>query len=63
MTKYNLKNETMWAVVMTCRKKDNGIYKEFKRIIATFDDPYCAQDFINKCLPAQNRDYFEVTAL
>ena len=63
MTKYNLKNETMWAVVATCTAKNNGIYEDFKRIIATFNYPDAAQDFIDKCLPAENKDKFEVTAL
>ena len=63
MTKYNLKNETMWAVVATCTAKNNGIYEDFKRIIATFNYPDAAHDFIDGGLPAENKDKFEVTAL
>ena len=62
MTKYNLENNTMWAVVATCTAKNNGKYEDFERIIATFNYPDAAQHFIDKCLPQESKERFEVTA-
>lgn len=49
-----------WAVVAICTAKNNGKIEEFKRIIATFICPTYAEDFINKCLPKENRNRFSI---
>lgn len=53
-------NNTNWAVVATCTAKNDGKMETFKKIIATFNYPFHAHDFIEKCLPEENRDRFEV---
>lgn len=52
----------LWAVIAKCTAKNNGKYEDFERVIAQFDDPFHAEDFINKCLPAENRDRFYIRA-
>lgn len=56
-------NNCSWAVTVTRKAKNNGVYKEWKEIIATFLDPFTAQDYIDKCLPAENKDKFEVISI
>lgn len=58
-----IENTCTWAVVATCEAKNNGVIETFKKIIATFDYPFLAQDYIEKCLPLENRNKFEVIAL
>lgn len=49
-----------WIVIAHCEAKNNGKIEHFTREIAAFRDPWQAQDFIEKCLPAERRDKFEV---
>ena len=58
-----LENNCNWAVVATCEAKNNGVNEKFKKIIATFIYPFKAQDFIDKCLPAERKDKFEVVSI
>lgn len=58
-----MKNTCEWAVVATCTAKNNGVNEEFQKIIATFEYPFLANDYIEKCLPIENRNNFEIVAL
>jgi hypothetical protein len=58
-----LTNNLGWAVVATCTAKNNGVNENFQKIIATFDYPYLAQDFINKCLPEETKEKFQVVSI
>ena len=49
-----------WIVIAHCEAKNDGKIKHFTREIATFISPIHAEDFIEKCLPAENRDKFEI---
>lgn len=49
-----------WAVVAECECKNNGKIEKFENVIATFIYPHHAEDFIEKCLPKENRDKFKV---
>ena len=56
MTNINCK----WAVAY---KVDGSFYddgKEKTSVVAVFKDPWQAEDFIEKCLPAENRKRFFV---
>lgn len=59
----SLENTCDWAVVATCEVKNNGVKETFKKIIATFNYPFLAQDYIDKCLPVENKHRFEVKAI
>lgn len=52
-----------WGVTMKCTVVDDGVEREYKQLIATFTYPLNAQDFIEKCLPEENRDRFEIVNL
>lgn len=49
-----------WIVIAHCEAKNNGKIERFTREIAAFCIPWQAQDFIEKCLPVESRDKFEV---
>ena len=49
-----------YTVIAHCKAKNNGKWEEFTRKIAEFDLPLHAEDFIEKCLPKENRDKFEI---
>lgn len=55
----NLKN-LGWAIVATCTVKNNGKNENFKKVIAAFTYPFLAQEYIDKCLPPENRDRFRI---
>ena len=59
MTKIK-RNSINWAVVSKIEKTDNGVKVEYYQVIARFDYPNLAEDFINKCLPEENRERFQV---
>ena len=52
----------LYSVIAICTAKNDGKDETFERVIAQFDDPYHAQDFIEKCLPTENRDRFYIKA-
>lgn len=52
--------ELKWAVIAECEAKNNGKPEEFDRVIAAFDYPIHAEDFIGKCLPKENRSKFRI---
>ena len=52
-----------WAVVSKCSAKNNGVIEEWEQISALFPYPHLAQDYIDKVLPAENRDRFRVEHL
>lgn len=45
-----------------CEAKNNGKVEQFERKIAEFDDPFHAQDFIDKCLPKREAGTFYIVA-
>ena len=49
-----------WAVVSKIEKTDDGVKVEYYQVVARFDYPNLAEDFINKCLPEENRDRFQI---
>ncbi len=49
-----------WVVIAHCEAVNNGKTEYFTREIATFANPIHAEDFIEKCLPADRRDKFEI---
>lgn len=49
-----------WKVIAHCEAVNNGKTEHFTREIAAFDNPIHAEDFIEKCLPADRRDKFEI---
>ena len=49
-----------WAVVAECEAENNGKAEKFERVIATFDYPFYAEEFIEKCLPKERQDKFKV---
>ena len=53
-----MQNFCNWAVVAQCQAKNNGVWEPFERLIATFTYPYNADDFMEKCLPKENRECF-----
>lgn len=53
-----MKIDCNWAVVAKCQAKNNGVWEPFERIVAVFCYPYNADDFIEKCLPKENRECF-----
>lgn len=63
-TKSNLLNEKLrWAVYAECIAKNNGKNEKFDRLLAVFITPIQAEDFIKKCLPAENISRFKVVEL
>lgn len=57
----------MWAVCSTidhtapgCQQDD---HRDKVRTVAIFANPYNAEDFITKCLPAENRDKFYIVRI
>ena len=58
MTK--LENNCTWAVVANCEAKNDGVIEKFQKIIAVFNYPSAAHDFIDLCLPVENKEKFEV---
>ncbi len=55
-----MKHNCKWAVIATCTAKNGGKYEEFERVTALFTTLINAEDFINKCLPKENRASFRV---
>ena len=53
-----MQNFCNWAVVARCSAKNNGIDTTFFRVIGVFNYPYQADEFIEKCLPVENRACF-----
>lgn len=51
-------NNCKWAVIETCQA--SKFEPEFKHTIAVFERPMNAENFINRCIPAENRDKFEI---
>ncbi len=49
-----------WAVVAECEAKNNGKIEKWKRVIALFNDPFHAKDYISKCLPDENKSKFAI---
>lgn len=58
-----IKNHCDWAVITIYNTKNNGVMEKNIKIIATFDYPFLAQDFIDKCLPVENRERFRVVPM
>lgn len=61
------KSRPAWAVCYTidhtargCQQDD---HRDKVRTVAIFEDPYSAEDFIKKCLPAENQDKFYIVRL
>ena len=52
-----------WQVIAECEAKNNGKNEKFDRVIAVFEYPANAYDFIEKCLPQENRSKFRVEHL
>lgn len=52
-----------WQVIAECETKNNGKIEKFDRVIAVFFYPPNAYDFIEKCLPKENRSKFRVEHL
>ena len=52
-----------WQVIAECEAKNNGKILNFDKVIAVFDYPLNAYDFIEKCLPQENRSKFRVERL
>lgn len=52
-----------WTVVAKCSAKNNGKIEEWEQISALFPTPDLAQDYIDKCLPAENKSRFRVEHL
>lgn len=52
-----------WAVVMTCTVKNGGEYESYKETIAVFRTFLNAEVFIEKCLPTENKDKFEIVSV
>jgi hypothetical protein len=57
--KYNLN----YAVVAECEAKNDGKVEKHERVIALFDYPFLADDYIKKCLPLENQSKFKVVKL
>lgn len=51
-------NKCKWAVIATC--KASKFEPEFERIVAIFERPILAEEFIEKCLPAETKDRFTI---
>lgn len=49
-----------WQVIAECEAVNNGKTEKFDRVIAVFDTPINAEDFINNCMPEERRDKFRV---
>ena len=49
-----------WQVIAECEAKNDGKIEKFDRVIAVFDYPMHADDFIEKCLPKENRSKFRI---
>ena len=49
-----------WVVIAHCEAVNNGKVEHFTREIACFCYPTHAEDFIEKCLPADRKDKFEI---
>ncbi len=63
-TKAILLNENLrWAVYAECTAKNNGKNENFNRLLAVFTTPIQAEDFIKKCLPAENISRFKMVEL
>lgn len=56
-------NRLQWAVVAKCSTKNNGKNEEWEQISALFPTPDLAQDYIDKVLPAENKNRFRVEHL
>lgn len=56
MTKHNCK----WAVAYKTDGKFYDDQQERTSIVAVFNDPWQAEDFIEKCLPPENKYRFFV---
>ena len=61
------KSRPAWAVCFTidhtapgCQQDD---HRDKVRTVAIFEDPYSAEDFIKKCLPAENQEKFYIVRL
>ena len=53
-------NLCKWAVVYYIDGSNYDDGKQRRSIVAIFRDPFQAEDFILKCLPAENRERFSV---
>ncbi len=53
-------NNLQWQVIAECEAKNNGIDEKFDRVIAAFEYPSHAEDFINMCLPKENKSKFRI---
>lgn len=49
-----------WVVIAHCEAKNDGKIEKFTSEIARFNYPFHAEDFIEKCLPRERRDKFEI---
>ena len=49
-----------WSVIEHCEAKNNGKIEHFEREVARFGFLIHAEEFIEKCLPAYNKDKFEI---
>jgi len=58
-----MKIDCNWAVVAKCQAKNNGVWEPFEKIVAAFQYPFNADDFIGKCLPQENRECFYIKYL
>lgn len=53
-----MKNLCKWAVAYTISGKTQDDGKDKVEIVALFKNPINADDFIEKCLPKENRNRF-----
>lgn len=58
-----MKTDCDWAVVAKCQAKNNGILENFEMTVATFRYPFNGEEFIEKCLPRENRECFYIKYL
>lgn len=49
-----------WAVLQECEAKNDGKIEKYKEVIALFNYPFHAEDYIKNCLPKENRDKFSI---
>ena len=52
-----------WAVAFKIDKKNYDDRKTRVSVVATFDKPFNAEDFIKKCLPSETADRFFIIAV
>ena len=56
-------NKCKWVVAHKIDKNTQDDRKTKIRVVALFENPINAEDFINKCLPAETKDSFFIIYL